>query len=114
MTIATNRGFKIGELYRVIDTYSEYYKIDGIMKFVRDDGSTCPWFEHISGPEGTLLSGDGGIAVELEHLVPVESTSQSSEKASNATSLIIKPLLLLYIQQQYPNDKVLNALVESL
>ena len=42
-----------------------------------------------------------------EHLVPVE-TPKTYEASTN------KPLLLLYIRQQYPNDKVLKALVESL
>ena len=107
MTIATDRGFEIGKLYRVInDENSSYYKKGMVVKFIRDDDSNCPLFKLISGePKCTTL--DGCYFIDLCDLDPVESTGVSK---SNST----KPILLLYIQQQYPNDKVLKALVESL
>lgn len=107
MTIATDMGFEIGKLYRVINgENSPYYKKGMVVKFIRDDESNCPLFELISGePERTVR--DDGSYIDLRDLEPVESTGVSK---SNST----KPLLLLYIQQQYPNDKVLKALVESL
>lgn len=107
MTIATDRGFEIGKLYRVInDENSSYYKKGMVVKFIRDDDSICPWFELISG-EAKRTVRDGWYDIDLYDLEPVESTGVSK---SNST----KPLLLLYIQQQYPNDEVLKALVESL
>lgn len=107
MTIATDRGFEIGKLYRVInDKNSPYYKKDMVVKFTRDDDSNCPQFELISGEPRCAVQ-DGCYYIDLCDLEPVESTGVSK---SNST----KPLLLLYIQQQYPNDKVLKALVESL
>ena len=107
MTTATDRGFEIGKLYRVInDENSSYYKKGMVVKFIRDDNSDCPLFELISGePRYVVLY--GCYYIDLCDLAPVESTGVSK---SNST----KPLLLLYIQQQYPNDKVLKALVESL
>ena len=107
MTTATDRGFEIGKLYRVInDENSSYYKKGMVVKFSRDDESTCPLFELISGePKRTVQ--DGCYYIDLRDLEPVESTGVSK---SNST----KPLLLLYIQQQCPNDKVLKTLVESL
>ena len=107
MTHATDRGFEIGKLYRVInDEGSSYYKVGMIVSFSRDDGSNCPQFKLISGkPKRTTL--DGLCYIELDNLEPVE-TPKTYEAFTN------KPLLLLYIQQQYPNDKVLKALVESL
>ena len=107
MTTATDRGFEIGKLYRVInDENSSYYKKGMVVKFIRDDKSNRPLFELISGePRCAVL--DGCYYIDLCNLEPVESTEVSK---SNST----KPLLLLYIQQQYPNDKVLKALVESL
>ena len=110
MTIATDRGFKIGKLYRVSNDYdSSYYKNGMIVKFLEDDTSIKPWFVYVSGPigESLLYTPQQRIAIPLDHLVPVET--QDTYKASTN-----KPLLLLYIQQQYPNDKVLKALVESL
>ena len=110
MTIATDRGFEIGKLYLVSgDYHSSYYKDDMIVKFLEDDHSDAPWFRYVSGPIGgsLLYSPEQRIAIPLEHLVPVE-TPKTYEASTN------KPLLLLYIQQQYPNDKVLKALVESL
>ena len=104
MTIATDRGFEIGKLYRVInDENSSYYKKGMVVKFIRDDKSNCPLFELISGEARCTVY----CYIDLCNLEPVESTGVSE---SNST----KPLLLLYIQQQYPNDKVLKALVESL
>ena len=106
MTIATDMGFEIGKLYRVInDENSSYYKKGMVVKFIRDDGSSYPRFVLISG-ESKRTTRDG-YYIDLCDLEPVESTGVSK---SNST----KPLLLLYIQQQYPNDKVLKALVESL
>ena len=107
MTIATDRGFKIGKLYRVInDENSSHYKKGMVVKFIRDDETAYPLFVLISGePRYTMPEDKYHIA--LCSLEPVESTEVS-------TSNITKPLLLLYIQQQYPNDKVLKALVESL
>ena len=110
MTTATDRGFETGKLYRVInDRNSSYYKDDMIVKFLEDDHSGAPWFRYVSGPIGgsILYRPEQRIAIPLEHLVPVE-TPKTYEASTN------KPLLLLYIQQQYPNDKVLKALVESL
>ena len=107
MTIATDMGFEVGKLYRVInDENSSYYKKGMVVKFIRDDESNYPLFELISG-EPVCAAQDGCYYIDLCDLEPVESTRVSK---SNST----KPLLLLYIQQQYPNDKVLKALVESL
>ena len=110
MTTATDRGFEIGKLYRVINDYdSSYYKNGMIVEFLEDDTSAAPWFVYVSGPIGESLryNPQQRIAIPLDHLVPVE-TQDTYEVSTN------KPLLLLYIQQQYPNDKVLKALVESL
>lgn len=107
MTTATDMGFEIGKLYRVInDENSSYYKKGMVVKFIRDDNSNCPLFKLISGEPGCAVQ-DDKYHIALCSLEPVESTEVS-------TSNITKPLLLLYIQQQYPNDKVLKALVESL
>lgn len=110
MTYAIDRGFEIGKLYRVSSDYdSFYYKNGTIVKFIEDDTTDAPWFRYASGPIGEtiLYSPEQRIAIPLEHLVPVE-TPKTYEASTN------KPLLLLYIQQQYPDDKVLKALVESL
>ena len=110
MTIATDMGFEIGKLYRVSSNYdSSYYKNGMIVEFLENDASMAPWFVYVSGPMGESLryNPQQRIAIPLDHLVPVE-TQDTYEVSTN------KSLLLLYIQQQYPNDKVLKALVESL
>ena len=109
MTTATDRGFEIGKLYRVInDENSSYYKKGMVVKFIRDANSNLflPLFELISG-ESKYTTRGGLYYIDLCDLEPVEPP----ETYENFTN---KPLLLLYIQQQYPNDKVLKALVESL
>ena len=110
MTTATDMGFEVGKLYRVSSDYdSSYYKNSMIVEFLEDDASMAPWFVYVSGPTGESLryKPKQRIAIRLDNLVPVE-TQDTYEASTN------KPLLLLYIQQQYPNDKVLKALVESL
>ena len=110
MTTATDRGFEIGKLYRVSSDYDSYYYKNGmIVEFIKDDTTDAPWFVYVSGPIGESIryNPQQRIAIPLDHLVPVE-TQDTYEAPAN------KPLLLLYIQQQYPNDKVLKALVESL
>ena len=107
MTIATDMGFEIGKLYRVInDEESSYYKVGMTVRFSRDGGSNCPQFELISGKPKRTVSA-GLYYIRLDDLEPVE-TQDNHEYSTN------KPLLLLYIQKQYPNDKVLKALAESL
>lgn len=110
MTIATDMGFEVGNLYRVIDGYdSSYYKNGMIVKFQEDDDSSAPWFVYASGPIGERFryKPQQRIAIPLDRLEPVE-TQDTHETSTN------KHLLILYIQQQYPNDKMLKALVESL
>ena len=110
MTTATDMGFEIGKLYRVSSDYdSSYYKNGMIVEFLEDDASIAPWFVYVSGPIGESLRYNlqQRIAIYLDHLVSV-GTQDTYEASTN------KPLLLLYIQQQYPDDKVLKALVESL
>lgn len=110
MTTAIDRGFETGKLYRVInDEHSFYYKKGMVVKLIRDDNSGAPWFVYVSGPIGESLryNPQQRIAIPLNRLVPVKNSN--NHKASTN-----KPLLLLYIQQQYPDDKVLKALVESL
>lgn len=105
MTIATDLGFKIGELYRVVgDVRDGYSACNMIVRLVEDDESDYPWFEYVSGPKDYDTDNVEKIAICLKHLVPVEPTK----------ALINKSLLQLYIQQQYPDDKVLKVLVESL
>ena len=110
MTTATDKGFKIGKLYRVSTDYdSSYYKNSMTVEFLEDDASEAPWFMYVSGPIGERLryKPKRRITIPLDRLVPVE-TQDNHEYSTN------KPLLLLYIQQQYPNDKVLKAFGESL
>ena len=110
MTIATDMGFEVGKLYQVsTNLKSSYYKNGTIVEFLKDDASMVPWFVYVSGPIGESLryNPQQRIAIPLDRLVPVKNSN--NHKASTD-----KPLLLLYIQQQYPDDKVLKALVESL
>ena len=81
-------------------------KVFRVFKVARDDESDCPLFALISGkPKSTVF--DGLYYIGLDDLELVE-TQDNHEYSTN------KPLLLLYIQQQYPDDKVLKDLVESL
>lgn len=111
MTIATDNGFKIGELYRVKhfpEEYSNpsYYTHNMIVRFTRDDSSNCPWFEYVSGPVGERTHHLREIRIFLWRLEPLVVSSESIK--SN------KDLLKLYVKQHHPLDSTLIALVESI
>ena len=115
MTIATDLGFKIGELYRVVvDNRDGYLAYDMIVRFVEDDGSSYPWFEYVSGPKDYDTDSAEKIAINLQHLVPFKTFKSSEWSQCDCKGAINKSLLQLYIEQQYPDDKMLKALVEAL
>lgn len=115
MTIATDLGFKIGELYRVVDSAGNANIEDGmIVKFISDDGSSLPLFRHISGTIGSAMGDHAGTFIKLNRLVHVEPTKSSERSQCDCTIAINKSLLQLYIEQRYPDDKMLKALVEAI
>lgn len=108
MTRATDRGFEIGKLYRVTNgDNSSYYEKGMIVRFIRDDDSDCPEFMLVKG-EPKKTTEDNLYYISLDDLEPVEDRTGNQESNSN------KDLLILYVQQHHPLDKVLNALVDSL
>ena len=109
MTIATDMGFEIGKVYRVInDSGSTYYKTGMIVRFERDDNRSCPWFTYIRGPKGRAFTDQyQQIAISLQHLEPLDEISSEPIKSN-------KDLLKLYVKQHHPLDSTLIALVESI
>ena len=107
MTIATDMGFEIGKHYRVIKGVAQlYYQEDMVVEFIEDGGTDCPYFKLVSGtPEKRTI--DNCFYVNLEDL-------ESAEPKTYPAVSDNKSILMMYIQQQYPDDKVLKALVESL
>ncbi len=72
MTTATDRGFELGKLYRVINEEPSYYKVGMIVRFSRDDGSNFPQFKLISGKHESTMFG-GLYYIGLDDLEPVET-----------------------------------------
>lgn len=111
MTTATDMGFKIGELYRVIESKdTTCYSKGMIVKFVEDDDSYYPLFEYVSGPMTQMIAGrcsDKKFYVSLGHLEPLDGISSEPIKSN-------KDLLKLYVKQHHPLDSTLIALVESI
>lgn len=111
MTIATDLGFKIGELYRVIESKdTTCYSKGMIVKFVEDDDSYCPLFEYISGLITPMLVhcwSDKKFYVTLRHLELLDEISSEPVKSN-------KDILRFYVKQHYPLDSTLITLVESI
>ena len=106
MTIATDRGFEIGKLYRGKTGNS----LEGcIFEFVSDDESTIPRFSYVSG---AYTGFDIGMSYWL-HLDDLESDNTPTTAQVCGTPST-KELLILYVQQHHALDKVLNVLVNSL
>lgn len=105
MTIATDRGFEIGKLYRATEKSTGSFYVEGtILEFIQDDDSDYPWFKYVGGPCGENMNSVGSrVSVNLDEVIPVETPKITS-----------KDLLTLYVQQHHALDKVLNALVSAL
>ena len=103
MTIATDRGFEIGKLYRG-KTDS---KLEGcIFEFVSDDKSEMPRFNYVSGAFT-------GFNIGMNYWVQLDDL-ESATTAQVCGTPSTKELLILYVQQHHALDKVLNVLVNSL
>lgn len=106
MTIATDRGFEIGKLYRG-KTGSH---LEGcIFEFVSDDESEMPWFTYVSGATGVFDIGPS-YWIGLDDLEADEAPNTAQVCGIPST----KELLILYVQQHHALDKVLNVLVSAL
>jgi hypothetical protein len=70
MSQATERGYAVGQLFRMIDTEARGWEIGQIIRFVNDDGSSCPLFEN-------TLTSDTRY-VNLENITPADSNEGSS------------------------------------
>lgn len=106
MTIATDRGFEIGKLYRG-KTVS--YLEDCIFEFVSDDESAMPMFTYVSGDYIGFEIGTS-YWIRLDNLESDEAPTTAQVCGTPST----KELLILYVQQHHTLDKVLNVLVSAL
>lgn len=102
-TPAQQQGFEIGRLYRVAkisEDALDLQRIEQVVEFVRDDRSICPVFRDIvTGVELFILLCD---------LEPYEQPTTTKQK------LLPQELLLMYVKQHYPEDRVMIAMVENI
>jgi hypothetical protein len=74
MSRATDKGFRIGEKYKVINDGrgAGFYKVGMIVEFNADDGTESPRFKYISHPNH---HGREGCYIRLEDLEPLKVAS---------------------------------------
>ena len=109
LTPAQQQGFEIGKVYLVTNGEDYLYLDQGdIVKFIRDDESGCPWFKKIVKVGSCLETATGEVAIYLDDLAPYEQPNATKQKLSS------QELLLMYVKQHYPEDRVMIALVESI
>lgn len=102
LTPAQQKGFEIGKLYRVFQNSpdcSYYQKVGQVVKFNYDDGSSCPGF---------IDEKNDSFYIYLSDLEPYEQPTTTKQKLSP------QELLLMYVKQHYPEDRVMIAMVESI
>lgn len=107
LTPAQQKGFKIGKLYRVFQVTegAEFHQSTGqIVEFYDDDGSYCPEF--------TDTNSGKSIYIRLEDLQPYNPATP--ETTCTIKNLSNQEILLMYVKQYYPEDRVMIAMVESL
>ena len=110
MTIAAENGFEVGKSYHVKEGVNRnYYTAGMILKFTWDDGSDMPLFKILEG-KAKYETDDKKIYVYISDLSPIsiDNTNTSDESKSVLMSL------QTYIKHQYPNDVVLNTLVNTI
>ena len=112
MTIATDRGFEIGKLYRGKSGKSgkRGEDLEGcIFEFVSDDGSDMPIFKFIYG-------GYTGFDIGMSYWIRLDNleSDDTPTTAQVCGTPSTKELLILYVQQHHTLDKVLNVLVSAL
>lgn len=108
MTIADENGFEVGKNYRVKEGVNKnYYTAGMILKFTWDDGSDMPLFKILEG-KAKYETDDNKIYVYISDLEQL-STDNTPDKSK---SVIMS--LQTYVKQQYPNDVVLNTLVNTI
>ena len=69
-TPAQKLGYKVGDLFEVIEDGSEYYCKGMIVKFNTDDRSQCPWFTYVSGPRARHTDNLLSFPVKLSDIKP--------------------------------------------
>ena len=105
-TPAEKRGFKIGGVYEAVKP-SKDVPTGNLYRFVEDDHTSWPWFVKLNdglNPEPEK------IAIHLSDLRP---TQVNPDGVREAFHLDMRTILLEYVKQHYPNDKVLTLLVEA-
>lgn len=109
LTPTQQQGFEIGKLYRVTNNeYNRYLDQGDIVKFTRDDESDCPWFKKTVKAGSYLETMPGEVAIDLSDLEPYEQPTTTKQKLSP------QELLLMYVKQHYPEDRVMIAMVENI
>ena len=108
MTIAAENGFEVGKIYRVKEGVNNVcYNAGMIVEFIWDDCSNMPLFKILECEEKYKTS-DNKIHVYISDLSPISVDNTSDKSKSVLMSL------QTYIKHQYPNDVVLNTLVNAI
>lgn len=70
LTPAQKLGYKVGDLFEVIEDGTEYFCKGMIVKFDTDNRSQYPWFTYVSGPKTIHTDNVLRISVELSDIKP--------------------------------------------
>lgn len=109
-TPAQQQGFEIGRLYCVVDeSTSVHLRAGDIVEFTTDDDSIRPRFKliEINNPLSTGVIGKE-YWLYLDDLAPYDQPTTTKQKLSQ------QELLLMYVKQHYPEDRVMIAMVENI
>lgn len=78
MSHCSDLGYKVGDMFEVIDAENAFYTSGMIVKLQEeDDDSDNPWFTYVSGPTGVYTFDLSRISIPLTDLRKVESTNKS-------------------------------------
>ena len=70
LTPAQKLGYKVGDLFEVIEGNKQFTTEGMIVKFTDDDYTQCPWFTYVSGPRARHTDDVLRISVELSDIKP--------------------------------------------
>ena len=74
MSYCSDLGYKVGDMFEVVDSDgSSYYTKGMIVRLEEDDNTNVPYFHYISGPTSRFTLDINNIAIPLDDVKKIES-----------------------------------------
>lgn len=116
LTPAQKLGYKVGDLFEVIEDNS--YSCKGmIVKFDTDDNSTFPWFTYESGPKANFTDSVNEVAINIFEIKPYKQEQLQLDTQPEVQPVYsldeIKAVMLYAGFGTYTTEDAVNLLIKA-